>query len=136
MRGGQCVNCGCIASNQMLLNFGRAKSPGKSGHEIGDGSPAPSGRSAATLGEPDLGTYVPRLIDTADGTHKSSYVNHSVRGWCRPAPLRKSSTVVGQRPITRFVGKAALVASETEWIPLQRGDGYRQFVRYCWWAIG
>ena len=62
----------------MLLNFGRAKSPGKSGHEIGDGSPAPSGRSAATLGEPDLGTYVPRLIDTADGSLNSRYVKSFV----------------------------------------------------------
>ena len=38
----------CIASNQMLLNFGRTRSPGGSSREMGDNSPAPLGRSAAT----------------------------------------------------------------------------------------
>ena len=29
-------SCRRIASNQMLLNFGRTRSPGRSSHEIGD----------------------------------------------------------------------------------------------------
>ena len=50
-------------------------------------------------------------IDTRPGSNNPSYVNQFVRGRRLSRRLRFSSTVEGQQPITRFVGKAAPVAS-------------------------
>ena len=60
-------------------------------------------------------------------THNRPYVNPFVRGRRPPRWLRFSSTVGGQRPVTRSVEKAAPVAGEFDWIPLPCSDGYRQF---------
>ena len=53
------------------------------------------------------------------------YVNPFVRGLRLPRWLRFSSTVDGQRPVTRSVGKPAQVASEFDWIPSPCSDGFR-----------
>ena len=55
------------------------------------------------------------------------YVNPFVRRRRPPRWLRFSSTVDGQRSVTRSVEKAAPVASEFDWIPSPCSDGYRQF---------
>ena len=55
-------------------------------------------------------------IDTRPGSNNPSYVNPFVRGLQSPARLRISSTVGGQRPVTRTVGKPAPVASSFDWI--------------------
>ena len=60
-------------------------------------------------------------------SHNKPYVNPFVRGRRPPRWLRFSSTVGGQRPVTRSVEKAAPVASEFDWIPSPCSDGYRQF---------
>ena len=48
-----------------------------------------------------------------------------VRGLRPPRWLRISSTVDGQRPVTRIVGKPAPVAREFDWIPSPCSDGFR-----------
>ena len=58
-------------------------------------------------------------------SHNARYVNPFVRGLLPPRWLRISSTVEGQRPITGTVGKAAPVASDSDWIPSPYSDGFR-----------
>ena len=65
-------------------------------------------------------------------SHNQPYVNPFVRELRPPRWLRFSSTVGGQRPVTRSVEKAAPVASEFDWIPSPCSDGYRQFACDSW----
>ena len=59
------------------------------------------------------------------GSPNQPYVNPFVRGRRPPWWLRFSSTVDGQLSVTRSVGKPAPVASEFDWIPSPRSDGFR-----------
>ena len=68
------------------------------------------------------------------GSHNKPYVNPFVRGRRPPWWFRFSSTVGGQRPVTRSVEKAAPVASEFDWIPSPYSDGFRSFSN--WREIG
>ena len=58
------------------------------------------------------------------GSHNMPYVNPFVRGLRLPRWLRFSSTVGGQRPVTRFVEKAAPVARDFDCIPSPCSDGF------------
>ena len=82
-----------VASNQMLLNFGRARSPGGSSHEIRASWTPPSERLAAThrwRGFVHASRRRPPFIDTRRGSAKGHYVNRSVREICPPAGWRFS----------------------------------------------
>ena len=57
-------------------------------------------------------------------SHNMSYVNPFVRGRRPPWWLRFSSTVGGQRSVTRSVEKAAPVARDFDWIPSPCSDGF------------
>ena len=65
------------------------------------------------------------VVDTRFGSHNKAYVNPFVRGRRPPWWLRFSSTVGGQRLVTRIVGNPAPVASEFDWIPSPFSDGFR-----------
>ena len=67
-----------IASNQMLLNFGRTRSPGRSGHEFEVAGQPRRQNPPQRIGEPDLyvrRSSVLRFIDTPSGSHIGHYVN-------------------------------------------------------------
>ena len=99
-----------IASNQMLLNFGRTRSLGGSSHGIRHTWPAPVGRSTAThrrtrFGHPSSGVL--RLIDTRVGSCKGDYVNPSTRGSPRmPKERRARSLTVSAISLTFKVDTA------------------------------
>ena len=67
--------CRRIASNQMLLNFGRTRSPGKSSHKIAIAGHRRRNGSLQRIGEPRFGhppSGVLRPIDTLVGSPKGS----------------------------------------------------------------
>ena len=76
-----------IASNQMLLNFGRTKSPGGSSREMGELATV-VGRTRCNASANLVWAFVMpaiRLIDTRLASHRGHDVNHSVRGFRAPA---------------------------------------------------
>ena len=78
----------------------------------------------------------PARVSPTNDSHNQPYVNPFVRGRRPPRWLRFSSTVGGQRPVTRSVEKAAPVASESDWIPSPYSDGFRFIARHGWCASG
>ena len=67
----------CIASNQMLLNFGRTKSPGGSSHEMGELATV-VGRTHCNASANLVWAFVMpaiRLIDTRLASRRGHYVN-------------------------------------------------------------
>ena len=89
------LGCSCrrIASNRVLLNFGRTRSPGGSSHEIGDSLDTAvgiTGRNASANPISASARRRLRLIDTRLGSLNCHYVNRSVRGSRPPAKWRIS----------------------------------------------
>ena len=79
-------SCRRIASNQMLLNFGRTRSLGGSKHEIGDSRTPSSESSLQRIGGVDLSVRrsgVLHLIDTRVASLNYHYVNPPTRGFSR-----------------------------------------------------
>ena len=69
-------------SNQMLLNFGRTKSPGRSSHEIREWLASVVGKTHRNASANLFWAFVMsalRLIDTCSGSPKGHYVKRSFR---------------------------------------------------------
>ena len=83
-----------VASNQMLPNFGRARSPGGSNHETRDTLDTVVGKTRRNA-EPDLGIHpsgVLRLVDTKCRSPNIRYVMRSrPLEWRSAAKLETSS---------------------------------------------
>ena len=99
-----------IASNQMLLIFGRTTPPGGSSHEIRDSRSAPLARPAATHRRTRCGhssAGVLRLTDTLSDSPNIHYVNPSTRGSPRmPKERRARSLTVSAVSLTFKVDTA------------------------------
>ena len=79
-----------IASNQMLLNFGRTKSPGGSSREMGELATVVGRTRCNTSADPICAFLMPaiRLIDTRLASPRGHYVNQFVPRIPTPARLR------------------------------------------------
>ncbi len=90
-----------ITSNQMLLNFGRTRSPGRSSREIGDSWTPSSEGPAAThrwtwFGRTPSGAL--RLIDTLVGSPNSRYENLPTPGFFKMPGERRARSLAASPP--------------------------------------